>query len=42
MAKENLTETPAIVSLANFQRIQTTIIQGSLLIGYLWVSLSID
>ena len=43
MAKENLLKTPAIVSLANFQIFKFCCdIQGSHLIGYLWVSLIID
>ena len=43
VAKENLLKTPAIVSLANFQIFKFCCdIQGSHLIGYLWVSLIID
>ena len=43
MAKESLLKTPAIVSLANFQIFKFCCdIQGSHLIGYLWVSLIID
>ena len=43
VAKENLLKTPAIVSLTNFQIFKFCCnIQGSHLIGYLWVSLIID
>ena len=43
VAKENLLQTPAIVSLTNFQIFKFCCdIQGSHLIGYLWVSLIID
>ena len=43
VTKENLLKTPAIVSLANFQIFKFCCdIQGSHLIGYLWVSLIID
>ena len=43
VAKENLLKTPAIVSLANFQIFKFCCdIQGSHLIGYLWVSLIIN
>ena len=42
VAKENLLKTPAIVSLTNFQIFKFCCdIQGSRLIGYLWVSLII-
>ena len=43
VAKENLLKMAAIVSLANFQIFKFCCdIQGSHLIGYLWVSLIID
>ena len=43
VAKESLLKVPAIVSLANFQIFKFCCdIQGSHLIGYLWVSLFID
>ena len=43
MEKESLLKTPAIISLANFQIFKfCCYIQGSHLIGYLWVSLIID
>ena len=43
VAKENLLETPAIVSFSNFQIFKCCCdTQGSHLIGYLWVSLIIN